>query len=703
LGQPLPISRDILTSTPASCSGVCDGVINYTAEGGTTFTPGNTYNFAWTYAPNDTDVPTAVASGQSNPFVLNNACGGFYRVTVTDANGCSAVDSLTLGNAKTVSISGVGTNTLCANDSTGTITATVVEAPASGSPNYTFFWTQAGFTQANTATTSTYSDLPSGTYQVLAVDAAGCRDTTSITIGSPSAVTTNGTKQDPNCAFPNSGSINMITQGGTSTGPASYTYAWSPAATGASLSGLPVGTYAVTVSDLNGCTDTASFILNLPLPPAITAIDSVSVRCGQDGSITVTVPTALAISWIDGNGMLIEPNNNTVTGLDGGTYIFFATDANGCTNSDTITLAGVTPLSISDTTFILPTCFGNTDGSLGITVAGGNPNYQFNWSPNPTGQNNSTLTPIGAGNYIVTVTDAEGCTLVDTFALTQPPAIAAELNGIVAATCADACDGRVTLNVYYNTVPPTPGNFSFLWDDTSTDSVRVDLCAGVHMVTITDGNNCFRVDQVTIGAPPPVGADISVIDVSCNGENDGSMAVAGEGGNGGPYTYLWSNAASTAVINNLAVADSPNGIFSVTVTDQDGCSQVFSDTLMEPEAILVSIDTANSQDIRCFGGDDGTIAVAISGGNVGNITYNWENANGDNIGSGPTVGNLESGWYYVTVTDSKGCTAQDSIQLLDPPAVQGINGEFEPLLCFGDETAFTRRYHIWWLRRPLFL
>ncbi|MCC6282702.1 MAG: gliding motility-associated C-terminal domain-containing protein [Saprospiraceae bacterium] len=688
LGQPSVISDQNVTVAPASCTGICDGSISYTSTGGTPYTTSgsNTYDYSWEFTADVATPPSPLpnGTGNSNPFLLTNLCAGSYFVTITDANGCTITDEVTLNNQRVLElVLNSQSNTTCAKLDNGSATVEVQETPPTGA-TYNFFWAPNGFTQTNTATTSTYDDLAAGSYNVLATDAAGCADTLTVVITSPPELeidTINLTQ--PSCTFQNDGAISTFTSGGSG-GPL-YTYLWSANANNANTSfvnNLIPGTYTITVTDVNGCQDSLSFDLALPAPPTIDGIDSVSVRCGSDGCLTVLTSTGTNFTWQTLGGTVLPSNTAQICDLPGGTYVVTVVDDLGCGTQDTLTLDSVEVMAFSDTTFLLPTCFGYDDGRISVGVSGGNPNYNFLWSP--SGQITGTLIDVIAGPYSVVVTDAQGCTLTGDFTLTEPPAIVNTFPAaqIQAVSCFGTCDGQAAPVVQFASTPPTSGNFSFVWQGGSTDSLRTDLCAGINRVTITDGGNCFLVDSVFIDGPTAVAfTALDSTSTSCNGTDDGSVTVAGSGGNGGPFTYLWNtpNADATATVSNLAA-----GIYSVTITDKDGCTGVYSTEVIEPEPVVLA--EGPGRDIQCFGGTDGELSVVVTGGNIGTIIYSW--SDGTNvISTVASATNLSSGTYAVTATDAAGCTGVlSNLVLSDPPPVQGSYLPWEPLVCNGDET-----------------
>lgn len=686
LDQPLPLNSDV-TITPATCPGISNGSIAYTLSGGTSF-PGGEYQYNWEYLL-DPNTGTVVQgpTGQDSLILLTNIAGGTWYVTITDANGCTAVEEIIVPNQRELELMELSlNNTLCVGDSTGSVCVQLVETPASPNPTFSFFWSPLGFTQTTPggALTSCYEDLPAGSYNVIAIDAAGCAVQMTYEVGSPPPfVLDTFSLQQPNCTFLNNGAIEVIGQGGTG-GPNTFTYIWSPGGEMTrKISNLLPGDYSVTAADANGCQDSLSFTLTLPLPPTITAVDSSSVKCGADGSLSVTSPTGVTYQWVTIGGQFVD-DSSAIFNLQGDTFVVTIMDDQGCTTMDTFSLAPVTPMSFSDTTLIEPSCFGYDDGSISIGVMDGNPQYTFLWSDS-LGQSSPTLIDVPAGDYIVTVTDTEGCTLTGTFTLGQPPEIKIFFSEPDSTSCFGVCDGGIEAIVRYETTPPTFGDFNFVWSDGGTDSLRNDLCADTVSLIAIDLNNCFAQGSVIIPGPPEVTYDtLYTLPTTCFGGSDGQAIVDGAGGNGGPYIYEWSNGATTAIVNDLDF-----GEYTVTITDRNGCTAEFTTEVEQPEPIVISFDDQVSNDVICFGDATGTLGVTATGGNGDPYTYIWEDADSMVVGNTQVIEDLFSGVYSVTATDSEGCTGELQGLVVNEPAGGPVDGDYLPweeLLCFGDET-----------------
>lgn len=688
LGQPTPISEQSITVTDAACTGISDGSIEFLAEGGNPF-PDGSYIYNWTYSPDGDPLNVFQdETGQSNPIILSNKPSGTYYVTITDANGCTFVYSsgVEIRDTRALTLTVTAQDVSCFGGSDGSVCVEVVETPPSGAPSFSFVWTGTGNQVDSTIQLfSCYTDLAPGAYDVFAIDAVGCIVTASSTVGEPTPVVLGLVGiQQPTCAFPNNGRIEVAASGGAGgADPANFTYNWSNGATGRVQSNLPPGVYCVTATDASGCVDSLCDTILLPLPPVLTALDSVSVKCGNDGCLTVTTnPVGAIYTWLDIDGTPVTGGNAAqVCGLNGGDYVVFVQDSGGCVLIDTFTLASVPPIVIFDTTILEPSCFGVADGSIALGVDGGNPGYTVTWTPG--GQTGLVLTNAAAGFYTVNITDSEGCVFSTELELTGPPEIQLTFSaaGTVSVSCFGVCDGQAVPLVQY--ADGTSGNFDFLWQDGSVDSTRNDLCAGVNLVTVTDALGCFDTASVNVPTPQAVGVTgVQIEDVTCFGDSDGSALVNGAGGNGSPYTFQWSPNAGTNVTGSFAqnlAAD----VYVVTVTDQDGCTGTASVTVGSPGEILIAVDPALTLNPTCFNETDGALGVTVSGGN-GNYSFLWLDQDSMLIGNTNPITNLDCQAYDLVVTDASGCTGEFQGALTCPPPFVGILAPLDEILCNGD-------------------
>ena len=584
---------------------------------------------------------------------ITGATGGMngwtYRCRAISSGGSATTNAATLSVSAINTSNGSLTNIACKGGSTGS--ATVI--PSGGIAPYTYSWSPSGGTAA------TASNLPAGTYTVTITDNIGCTATRSFTINEPATVLSGSiTAQTNNSAFGGStGSATVTPAGGTP----GYTYSWAPAGgTAATASNLTAGIYTVTITDANACTTTVSVTITQPtLVLNAQAQTNILCRGAATGAATVGITSGTGpytYSWSPSGGTAA-----TATGLTAGTYTVTVTGSGAsgtATKSFTITepataLSAATGGGKTDVS-----CFGGGNGTATVSPTGGTPGYTYSWSP--SGGTAATATGLAAGTYTVTVTDANGCQATRSFTINQPASAlsAASGGGSTNVSCFGGSNGTAT-------VAPTGGTgpYTYSWSPSGgTAATASGLPAGTYTVTVTDNNACQTTRSFTLTQPAAaLAATASVVLVSCNGGSNGSATINATGGTA-PYTYLWSNGATTRTITGLTA-----GHYTYTVTDANGCSRAYNGALNSPAQGAVvtqpsALNTAISRvDVACFGGSNGIAAVSVSGG-TGPYTYSWS----PNVGSSAVATGLAAGSYTVTVTDNNGCTAQRTIVVGQP-------------------------------------
>ncbi|QQS29850.1 MAG: hypothetical protein IPM47_02515 [Sphingobacteriales bacterium] len=614
--------------TDVLCFGNSTGAINLTVTGGT-----SPYTYSWGGGVTTED-RTGLAAGT-------------YNVTVTDANNCTAVTSATVTQpAAALSLSTIVTDVLCFGNSTGAINLTVT----GGTSPYTYSW-------AGGVTTEDRTGLAAGTYTVTVTDANNCTAVTSATVTQPAAGLSLSTSVTNVLCFGNStGAINLTVSGGTSP----YTYSWAGGATTEDRTGLAVGTYTVTVTDANNCTAVTSATVTQPAAGLSLSTIVTDVLCfgNSTGAINLTVSggtSPYTYNWA--GGVTTEDR----TGLAAGTYTVTVTDANNCT---AVTSATVTQpaagLSLSTiVTDVL--CFGNSTGAINLTVSGGTSPYTYSWAGGATTEDRTGL---AAGTYTVTVTDANNCTAVTSATVTQPAAALSLSTSVTDVLCFGNSTGAINLTVTGGTSP-----YTYNWGGGVTTEDLTGLAAGTYTVTVTDANNCTAVTSATVNQPPVLAVSTTMTPVLCNGGPTGGVNLTVSGGTT-PYSYLWSNGATTEDISGVVA-----GTYTVTVTDANNCTAVTSETVTQPLELLV---TCSKVDVSITNGSDGAANASVSGGTTP-YTYLWSNGATTSEITGITVGT-----YTVTVTDANNCTTSCTTTLTEPPCGIVLNISAEDALCNGD-------------------
>ena len=327
--------------------------------------------------------------------------------------------------------------------------------------------------------------------------------------------------------------------------------------------------------------------------------------------------------------------------MSAGNYSLTITDANGCSGTNSVTIANNGIAITSNTTSFAANCA--VLGTASVTATSGVTPYAIVWSNGQTGANASNLS---AGNYSLTITDANGCSGTNSVAIVNNGTAINSTVSSVDATCADSI-GSALVQVLNGAAP-----YSFNWSDGQTAATASNLTSGNYTVTIIDANGCSGQQSVTINNQNGPTLNVSATDISCNGQNNGT-AIATANGGAGSYSYLWSNGQNTSSINN----QSP-GVYSVTVSDANNCIIIGSVTISEASAITI---TAVISDVSAAGGTDGALNPNISGGNPA-YNFNWSNGATTEVISG-----LTAGVYSLTVTDANACTATQIFTVSDGP------------------------------------
>ena len=580
-------------------------------------------------------------TGLTGTPLLENIGTGFYSVTVTDQNGCVLIESFTITEPPLLTASATATDELCPGETTGMAMAVGM----GGTTPYTYLWNTGATTQA-------ISGLGAGTYTVTITDKNNCEAVASVTIDESPGVTVVITGTDIVCGAGNTGSATANTSSGTPP----FIYQWSNGQTTQTINGLVEGTYSVTVTDANGCQGTDSFTIDVIDDFEITGTVT-NVLCFEDsnGAITVT-PTGgtppYTYAWDNGE------TTATITNLAAGSYTVTVTDQNNCTVIETF-FVSKPPLLQVGVTGTPSVCPGESTGMAMAVATGGTMPYSYLWN---NGQTTQSITNLAAGTYTVTVTDDNGCTDEASITIVESPDLDLTING-TEIVCGDGNTGSAAVSATGG-VPP----YTYEWNNGETAESIDDLPEGIYIVTVTDANGCTAVEQVTIDVIDDFSIMVTPFDVLCEGGNTGRILVIPSGGTA-PYTYLWSNGETTNEIIDLSA-----GVYSVTVTDDNGCEVSQTITINEPTAINI---TLTGNDINCFDFDNGSISSSVMGGTPP-YTYAWSNGE-----STPNIANLAPGTYTLTVTDANLCTATESIVITQPDALQvAITGQ--DLFCFGD-------------------
>jgi len=619
-----------ITSNNVTCFGGSNGTATAAVTGGT-----SGYTYSW--------------STGSTSSTINNLTEGTYTITVTDNRGCVSNQQVIITQPNQIAISFNSVNTVCGLPN-GSISAQVT----GGTGAYTYSWSNGG-------TGTSINEIFAGNYSVTVTDANGCSRTTATSIinNNPSINSNISSFNNVLCFGGNTGSATVAVIGGVP----SFTYSWSGGAgSSATATNLPAGTYTVTITDANTCQTSSTITITQPATAVSAAITSSSnLTCNGSANGTATVEGSggtpgYSYSW-SGRGVTTQ----TITGLPAGTYTAIVTDANGCRATTIVTITQPPVLTTTVSTTQL-TCNNSGNGAASANVTGGTAPYTYSWSAGGSGSSTSGLT---AGNYSLTVTDANGCQVNRNFTITQPGV----LNAVITLTNV-SCNGTNTGSAI---ATPSGGTapYTYSWSNGSTTNTATNLFAGSYTLLLTDSRGCQRTFTLTITQPTALNITLTSIPVKCKFGSDGTATVNVSGGVA-PYTYSWSNSGTAATATGLTA-----GSYNVTVTDSRGC--IINGNVVVTEPVQILAGTLLITNVSCNGGNNGSITANASGGTVP-YTYSWSPVNS----SSSTISNLTFGDYSVTITDAKGCNTVIEGEVIQPLLLDAQINNTVDVKCFGD-------------------
>ncbi|HQP04620.1 MAG TPA: gliding motility-associated C-terminal domain-containing protein, partial [Bacteroidales bacterium] len=594
-----------------SCYSNSDGSAIVNPTGGTI-----PYTYQW-----------SISAGSQTTQEAYNLPAGIHYVTIFDANNCQYVASITLNEPDAIDINiTINNHVRCYGESNGSVVAAV----SGGTGPYIYTWNDPGITHM-----PYNNNLPAGTWTLTVEDANGCSATEQVTITQPNLLDVQFVNvDDVSCFGLSDGSATALVTGGT----APYFYEWDDPghSTSAGISGLPMGTYNVTITDANGCTLTDFIYIAQPDPLEVTT-SSQPVQCGVSlGSVSAQVSGGtLPYEYLWTGGY----NSQQVPGLISGTYRLTVTDAHGCSAESVVYVGmqGNGVVTITEDQSI--TCFGETNAILTANMINGVSPMAYIWS---NSGNTATIQNLAAGIYSVTVTDSWGCSGTQSHMVTEPTEIHLAF-ATTPVTCFGGSDGTAAVSVTGGIAP-----YTYSWSNGSSQNTASGLSAGNYVVTIHDAHYCEIIGNVIVTQPEnPVTLNMVVGNISCFGMHDGYVNLFVTGGVP-PYTYLWQIGENTTNVPNID--NLYEGIYNLHVEDANHCVNDTSVAVSQPAPLSA---TWISQGPSCIGNNDGYIELTVTGGTAP-YSFTW------GTGTSPVeyISGLVEGQYLITILDSMACEAE---------------------------------------------
>jgi hypothetical protein len=487
-----------------------------------------------------------------------------------------------------------------------------------------------------TANGTVYYNANAGKRAVLLTDAHGCQTADTVLVENPLPLQFDQTLTQPKCVGENNGSISLMMLNGRP----SYAAKWTPELYTNSLQvTVPAGSYAVEITDANGCKVNGSFTILAPKPLKVDSFLVVTPGCSNtaNGSLTAQVSGGTApyvYKWSN------YQKGQTATALAGGKYSVTVTDNNLCQASGQAELTTPAPV-----TFAIdvqePSCSGYDDGSMVVTPQGGTGAYSCTLNSLPS---ELTIPGLYAGRYNIVVKDDHNCTATKTVLMSEPTPMVAAESILSAITCANLCNGQARLGVSGSFAPYTAS-----WDDSGTGLERNDLCAGTFQVQVTDSHGCQVSKFVSMEQPDAITLDnIAVVNPTCAGGSDGSAEIICSGGTQ-PYAISWDNGQSGNTAQGLSAAT-----YVATIADANNCSISQNIALEDPAKETIA---AFPSEFKLCEGQQNII-------NPGSwASYAWY-LNNTKVSDTSRLNANQTGNYKLSVVSEKGCTDSTEFSVL---------------------------------------
>ncbi len=610
-----PELPEVTTSYTNPDCGVDNGEIDITVTGFTVT------DFLWNTGATTEDI-TGLSSGT-------------YSVNITGDDACDYDYDFNLSNNGTLALSATSDAETCVDADNGTLDLTVT----GGTPDFSYSWD-------NGSTDEDLTGLEPADYTVTVTDAGGCTGIETFTVSAATPIYIGAIVTNENCGDAE-GEINLNPTGGVEP----FTFAWETGETTQTIDELSQGTYTVTVTDANLCTQSETFTITNYVGDCIPDCDLaftyeniVDETCGQaDGEIDLTIFTSFSpytVSWDSGE------TTDDLNSLSANDYTITVTDAEGCELIETYTIENQTSgLEILSTVVTDETC-GNGAGEINVTVNGGALPYSFNWD---NGSTTEDLTGISGGDYNLIVTDANGCSVNTSASITNQTGDLALTWGNATNEICGNTTGTIDIlieggNPFGGGGPWGGGFYEYLWSNGSTNEDLLNLSAGNYSCVVTDEDGCQITTPVYVVENE--GGTLNIDDIDVDNEtcdnNLGEIELVISGGVE-PYTFAWNSGQTTQDIFNLS-----EGTYDNTITDANGCSISTGNLTIINESGTLALQSVNNTDELC-NNNSGEIDITIIGGTTP-YNYLWNTG-----ATAEDLNALNAGNYSCEITDANGC------------------------------------------------
>jgi len=600
------------------CFGDNDGSIEVLHTGGTP-----PYVYSW--------------SNSESTRIIEDLGPGIYELTITDDRACELIlEPIELIEPPLLTLQTQGNSISCYNSLDG-----VASVMADGGVEpYVFLWD-------NGSNGSSIFNIGGGDYEVTVTDANNCMEVASVTIEAPDSLIYDFMLVEPSCFGFEDGQITITTD-------PTYTIEWDDGSSDFVLPNIGQGNYCFVITDGSGCTNDGC--ISLPQPAVISINETVfNVTCDNDldGSISIEVEGGVGNYGFNWAGPNFTSNQQNISGLGLGIYNLVVIDENLCQYNFQFEVESNSPI---DLMFFEENilCAGSNTGALAVVASGATYPLMYEWEgTNVTTATDSLIVELFAGEYGVTVTDANSCASSALFTITEEESLEISLVEVVDVICGGQSTGALTIDVQGG-VPP----YNYLWDNGSVSSSIMNVPAGAYTVIVTDSNNCQDSETFEINENGPLWAQWEIINARCEGDTNGSININGTGG-AGEYIYALNGGDYTPNGNFIGLGQ---GFYFVEIQDLNDC-EVYVDSLIIEEEYNINLDLGDN--IVLDFGDSLTLSAVVDG-NLDGLTYQWSALDPSILSCldcpNPQTNSLtESMEIKLEVTNIHGCTDVDYV------------------------------------------
>ncbi|MBC5837501.1 T9SS type A sorting domain-containing protein [Flavobacterium muglaense] len=653
LANPGELIANIVLKNPVSCYGNSNAQIEAITVGGV---GGNVYT--WYNAITNTKIGT-------NNVLLTNVAPGSYYLIVNNADGISEKsETLIVTQPQAVAVTYIMNNVSCFEKNDGAITLTAT----GGTSTYEYRMKidnnpYGAWTSFLTTNTTTFTNLPKGRYQIQVRDGNQCSynennslKTIVIDITQPSVLTivSNTTTQTTGFGLSN-GSVILAINGGT----VPYSYLWLDAngvkqnATTSSLTNVPAGVYTVVITDVQNCTVTSTYTVNQPPVLAVTVTTQNNILCYNDkngslratatGGVPFTSTAPYTYAWYKEGEANSIGNQINLDLVSAGSYFVIVTDKNGNT-TQSVTYQLLQPQQLTATLNGSYTYCGTAnDWTITTNAQGGTSPYKYSWN---TGDTTPNLTNVKPGNYLVFITDINGCKIMQTYNVVLPKVLDVTAT-ITQLNCTDACNAKIDLALTGGVAP-----YSINWN-TGKNTASIDnLCPGIYTATVKDQKGCEVQVRYEITNPSPIVVNLGSNKTLCNNQFQNLDITIPDAA----ATYQWTS-TNGFISSTPKVTLTDAGVYTAKVTNSQGCTGTGSIEIFKTNAGINSQFLLTSQ---AFANEE---IILVNTSNPISATVEWILPRGAEIvkktNETITIKFVQAGAYQVTLRSFLGECQQD--------------------------------------------